>query len=114
MGADMVGYLLEIPIKLPRSVLKRAVKVVTTVHHMQEPTGPLPTFREAEELVRNLMDQWYPRGRDLAERTSPCRSKTHRLVFCGDMSWGDAPTGEAYQYFDELSERGLFDAFGIR
>ena len=117
MGADLIGYLVDVPKKLPKTVYARALKQVMTVRRNdgsdELDDEPLPNKQAADKIVRRLMNEWFPYGRDCAYRQSPVGSD-RLLVFCGDMSWGDTPDGHTYQYFEELDQRGLFTVFGIK
>ena len=59
------------------------------------------------------MEAWPPGGRDVSMRQDPDDAKTV-LVFAGEMTWGDSPSGYGYGYIHKLMSTGLGASVGVR
>lgn len=67
----------------------------------------------ARKKVKELIGDWPPRFCDSNVRTDP-DDPTQLLIFAGDMSWGDTPDGDGYNYLDALMMSGIADVLGVR
>lgn len=71
-----------------------------------------------EERVRQLVEKfksfWRDGGyRDTVWRVDPDDS-TRVLVFAGELSWGDEPSGAGYQLLKDADQYGILEVYGIR
>lgn len=65
-------------------------------------------------LVQEFVSWWEePSGRDRNCRIDPYNDK-RQIVFAGEMSWGDTPSGEGYTMINQAMALGIVDALGIR
>lgn len=69
--------------------------------------------REAVTAFMARMRHWPPGGRDVAQRNDPDVTDGI-LVFAGEMSWGDSPTGYGYGYLHDLVLSGVAADVGVR
>lgn len=70
--------------------------------------------RDAAADVDKFIHFWQVSGaRDVAYRIDP-DDQTQAIVFAGEMSWGDEPSGMGYEMLDEAKNIGLLEIFGIR
>jgi len=137
MGADMCGYIVKGPAKLPKNAVELAIKSLKAQRKrliagvrkcevcgqdMAEggtcSCGWPVIEKETTDygismLARNLVDAWAPTYRDCCSRKDPDDPK-QIIVFAGDMSWGDDPEGSGYQYLKELINSGIGEVLGIR
>ena len=64
----------------------------------------------AIELVDNLLYLWATgSARDCTYRDF----EEQRVMFCGEMSWGDEPDGHGYETLKHAQQLGLLGALGI-
>ena len=136
MGADLIGYLVTGPKRLPRGktyrqALKHAEAIIEQVRAAETEEGydrkKLPaTHRkmdsedldnildlDAEQVLDDLYALWDGMCRDASMRTNPDDPK-RVLVFAGELSWGDEPDGTGYLALRDAERLGLLDFFGIR
>ena len=137
MSADMTGYLLKGPAKLPKNAEKIAEKELLNLRKrlLKNPKvcgncgnkledgcpcycgwpviGKDATDGEIRSLAKELVEGWTPDNRDTASRLDPDNRKKV-IVFAGDMSWGDEPEGGGYQYLKKLCLSGVAEALKIR
>jgi len=71
------------------------------------------TDRHAFDAFMSTMAAWPPGGRDVAFRQDPDDRKS-LLVFAGEMTWGDTPSGCGYDYLNKLMSTGLGALLGVR
>lgn len=65
------------------------------------------------KLIKEYVDWWYScSGRDTAGRSDP-DDKNKKIVVCGDMSWGDAPTGYGYTLMSKAECFNIPENLGI-
>lgn len=70
--------------------------------------------RTAKAAVENLYNVWNNgTARDMAWRADP-DDEEQLMFFCGDMSWGDSPSGYAYRTITEARNLRLLKFFNIR
>ena len=78
--------------------------------------GVLPGGTDSTEaLARFLVRAWnelLPNARDVAFRQMP-GDETRRILFAGDMTWGDAPDGTGYALLRVMHGCGFAAAVGI-
>ena len=63
-------------------------------------------------IIEELFYVWSGAGRDLTYRRDPKNFK-RSVYMAGELSWGDEPSGFAYQTFKHADQAGLFDIYGI-
>jgi hypothetical protein len=67
-----------------------------------------------ERVVGEFVDWWtHMSGRDTSGRIDP-NNKRQQIVVCGDMSWGDVPSGEGYCQMQRAYWFGIPKVLGIR
>lgn len=132
MGADQIGFLVVGPDEISPKAVEKAAGILFRKQHddttcsycgdsvedgMCNGCGlHIPSFPSKEEAlayVQNLADQWPPDWRDCCVRSSPF-GKNKLLVYAGDMSGGDEPSGGGYEYLKFLLASGISGALGIR
>ena len=67
----------------------------------------------ADVLLKDFMEFWKDGARDADIREDP-DDKTSVMVFAGEGSWGDPPSGWGYGCLEAASMLGLFPIFNIR
>jgi len=137
MGADLIGYIVKGPAKLPKNAVKLAIKslkaqrkrLIAGVKECEVcgqdmvegetcscgwPVIEKDTTDEAiSELAKELVNEWPPTYRDCCSRQDPDDPK-QVIVFAGDMSWGDEPENAGYQYLKKLINSGIGEVLKIR
>jgi hypothetical protein len=136
MGADLIGYLVKGPAKIPESRIKAAVrkclkqrqtllddagKGANRGQRMDVALSATGEYFDPEEIpenpeaeIREFVDWWHGMGgRDTCCRTDPDNPR-EMLVFAGDMSWGDEPDGYGYQMLKRAHTWGVAEALGLR
>lgn len=136
MGADMVGFLVKGPAKIPAKRIAGAVRACRRLRQellaaadSPENAGnrcdaalsltgeyfdPADIPEDPEAEVRAFVDWWHrPEGRDICMRDDPDDPR-QRLVFAGEMSWGDEPCGYGYRRLKQALAWGFAKALGIR
>jgi hypothetical protein len=68
---------------------------------------------EPLDIVDDLFHVWEHGARDSHSRPDP-DDPEQRLMFAGELSWGDTPEGFGYKTLDAASALGLLDLFCIR
>jgi hypothetical protein len=64
--------------------------------------------------IRAFVDWWATTdGRDTCSRTDPDDPR-QKLVYAGEMSWGDEPQGLGYQMLKKAFAWGFAKALGVR
>ena len=136
MGADQIGYLVKGPLKIPARRIKAAVsackrwrrelldqagedaeedrrKEATYALTAQE-FDPLEIPEDPKEAIRRFVDWWNGmESWDTCSRTDPDQP-SQKLVYAGEMSWGDEPDGEGYRMLRRAFAWGFVDCLGIR
>lgn len=69
--------------------------------------------RDDFDTFMKEMEVWPPGARDVASRRDP-DDPDSVLVFAGEMSWGDSPSGYGYEYLNKLMTTGLGKLVGVR
>ncbi|MDP8218652.1 MAG: hypothetical protein P9M03_08000 [Candidatus Theseobacter exili] len=143
MGADMIGYLVKGPRKLPRNAVSLAEKELKALRERLKKNpkkcelcgsgldenkdgsktcdncdgwpiiSASSTNKEIKDIAKELAENWPVKGRDVCYRQDPDDPK-QIIVFAGDMSWGDPPEGTGYQYLKELTASGVDLVWKIR
>ena len=87
-----------------------------TIARALDTTGALPDGVDSTEaLARFLVRAWnelLPNARDVAFRQIP-GDETRRIIFAGDMTWGDEPDGTGYVLLRVMHGCGFAEASGI-
>jgi hypothetical protein len=65
------------------------------------------------KLLENFLELWDGGSRDSDSRTIPRDKLRRKVVFAGEMSWGDEPDGHGYQTLKHSDAAGLFTVYGI-
>lgn len=88
------------------------------VSRIQEEIGQLLNMagniddRTGEQIVREFIESWPPLFRDTAHVVDPdCPDKL--LVFAGERSWGDTPTGAGFQMLTQAAVLGIAPILGV-
>lgn len=134
MGANLVGFLMLGPVNLSMStktvseLIGEARKRIEQCKKFEESGNPkdMPDFLLYEEdaadlvglnpekVVRDFIKLWNDEeARDWISRRVTIDGKEYGAVFAGDMSWGDDPSGAAYQTIKPVSDLGMLSMFGI-
>jgi hypothetical protein len=142
MGADLVGYMLKGPRELDRDRFELARGIAANVigqagqaraaelageDFEREDFDALDNMLidldcdleniaelDPESALSDLVSVWEEGAeRDLTTRIDPDDDE-QRIVFAGEMSWGDEPEGFAYRTFRDADKLGMLDVFGIR
>jgi hypothetical protein len=136
MGAEQIGYLVKGPVKIQAGKIKAAVRAC--LRHRQSllaDTGKSATQSQRcdaalsatgewfdpqdipdnpEPIIREFVEWWHcVEGRDTCSRQDP-DDKRQKLVYAGEMSWGDEPQGYGYQKLKQAFAWGYAEALGIR
>ncbi len=65
--------------------------------------------------VEDFMEFWNdPEGRDVRDSVFDHYGVKFKVIFAGEMSWGDEPSGYGYQALKQAERLGLFKVFGIQ
>jgi hypothetical protein len=136
MGADQVGYLVKGPRRIAAGRIKAAVRAClrlrkqllaaaddpedensrrdAALHLTGEFFDPADIPENPEREIRAFVDWWRrPEGRDVCCRDDPDNPR-QTLVYAGEMSWGDEPSGYGYQMLKKALAWGFAEALGIR
>ena len=71
-------------------------------------------IKDTKKFVEGFMDFWdSPSFRDSTYRTYGKGKSQVKIVFAGEMSWGDEPQGLGYEILRMAGMSGLLDIFGI-
>ena len=74
------------------------------LEHMGKDLDDLPTMKQLNEFV-----EWWndgTPGRDVATRNHPTK-KGWLILWAGEMTWGDEPSGDGYSMLHGLGDWGL-------
>ena len=136
MGAEQVGYLVKGPIKIPARKIQAAIRACKRRRQellddvgegasrdercdaAQSSTGE---FFDPEDIpqnpqadIREFVDWWHTLDcRDACSRIDPDDPR-QKLVYAGEMSWGDEPEGRGYQMLKRAWAWGFTEALGLR
>lgn len=136
MGAEQVGFIVVGPVKIPAGRIKAAAKACSVQRRkllkLVAPDAPRYERRDAvlsetgedfnpadipenpEQDIRAFVDWWNSGGsRDTCSRQDPDNSR-QKIVYAGEMSWGDEPQGYGYQMLKKAFAWGVAEALGIR
>jgi hypothetical protein len=69
--------------------------------------------RSAEEVVQDFLDFWPENARDTVARPDP-DDPSQAVVFAGEGSWGDEPSGWGYRNLHAAYMLGILEPLGIR
>jgi hypothetical protein len=136
MGAELIGYVVKGPVKIQarritaaaraclrqrKALLGDAGKGAMRSERMdaaQSATGAyfdphdIPVNPKAE--IQAFVDWWVTLDSgDTCSRTDPDDPR-QKLVYAGDMSWGDEPEGTGYQMLKRAFAWGFAEALGVR
>lgn len=136
MSADQVGYLLVGPVTLSLSrktvsqIIKEAksrIEICRKVNNGTYEEKKLPEFLTYEEdalflstfhgedIVKDFINLWNKEGaKDMISRRVVLGGEEFGIVFCGEMTWGDEPTGTGYNTIRPVHDLGLLPLFGIK
>src|ERR1035437_6766363 len=119
MGADQVGYLVKGPVKIGAGKIKAAVRACRCLRRelladagedatpeersdaAESATGeffdPVDIQEQPESIIREFVDWWHNLdSRDACGRQDPDDPR-QKLVYAGELSWGDEPDGYGFQ-----------------
>lgn len=137
MGADLIGFLVKGPKNLDPKLKEAAIGLASNVigecllyvgtdrlndikFENDSPLKDLDTCDierisclDPEELIDSLLDVWAGNARDTACRLDP-DDPSQSILFTGEMTWGDEPSGYGYDTVRDAAHLGLFELFGIR
>lgn len=123
MGADQVGYLVRGPVKIAAGRIKLAVRACKRLRKQllsaadegrDDDVDPADIPEDPEQNIRTFVDWWHCIDtRDACCRLDPDDPR-QQLVYAGEMSWGDEPTGDGYQKLKEAFAWGYAEALGVR
>ena len=136
MGAEQTGYLVKGPMKIATGRIKAAVRAcrqrrqallddagkgagrgercdaaLSATGQMFDPED-IP--RNPRAVIREFVAWWATTdGRDTCSRQDPDDAR-QKLVYAGEMSWGDDPDGHGYRMLQRAFAWGFAEALGIR
>ena len=136
MGADQIGYLVKGPRKInparikaaARACLKTRAAILKDVSDnanrgerqeaayalTSEYFDPEDIPENPEQAIREWIEWWtHQDSRDTCSRSDPDNPR-QQLVYAGEMSWGDEPSGRGYQMLKKAFAWGFAEALGIR
>ena len=136
MGAEQVGYLVKGPIRIPAGKIKAAVAAckrqrqallkdagegATRGERSDAALSATGEFFDPEDIPKNpssairaFVAWWHcTEGRDTCSRVDTDDPR-QKLVYAGEMSWGDEPEGHGYQMLKRAFAWGFAEALGIR
>ena len=68
---------------------------------------------QPEKLVEEFLELWHGGSRDSDSRAIPKDKLKRKVVFTGDMSWGDEPDGYGFTMLKRADQSGLLDIYGV-
>lgn len=141
MGADLIGYMYIGPAEISEErqqqalgylnelsqEIKKAIDTQTVPEQLKElaqnkvcdtdDTEEVLDYLEncislddPQSTLDDILTVWHNGARDVVSRFI---DKERRVVFAGDMSWGDSPQGFGYQILDLVSDTGLDGILGL-
>lgn len=143
MGADMIGYTVFGPIKIKlgsrqkKRIASKMQEILDILDDLDSSDDAnllviekyrlneddllscsMPDGIETPEaFVDAFISFWNNEsGRDVAARHLPKSVDPDvkwKVLFAGDMSWGDTPTGYGFHMFDTMNAFNLWDDFGV-
>ena len=136
MGAEQFGYLVKGPVKIAAGRIKIAVRAClrrrgdllkdagdgasrgerydASLSATGEYFDPEDIPENPEPVIREFVEWWeHSEGRDTCSRQDPDDPR-QKLVYAGDMSWGDEPDGYGYQKLKQAIAWGYAEALGVR
>ena len=136
MGAEQIGYLVKGPINITAGRIKAAVndcrrqrrellaladkdaerheRMDAALSDTGEYFDPADIPENPEPDISAFVEWWHATdSRDTCYRSDPDNRK-QKLVYAGDMSWGDEPDGRGYQALKRAFAWGFAEALGIR
>lgn len=132
MGADLIGYLVLGPRQIERSTAD--FEAFFDQHKSrfedaapEDPDVIVPCDTEQWEAESHALSReafvkgceafvefWnFNNSRDCASRALPGAEDTRKVMFAGDMSWGDTPEGHGYQCFEFVEKFDLYEFFDL-
>jgi hypothetical protein len=60
-------------------------------------------YENGEDFIQNLISVWRGSGRDVSARYATVGGETISIVFAGERTWGDSPSGAGYSLFRSIS-----------
>jgi hypothetical protein len=71
-------------------------------------------YENGEDFIQNLISVWRGSGRDVSARYATVGGETISIVFAGERTWGDSPSGAGYSLFRSISGiPGMEDLLGL-
>lgn len=136
MGADQVGYLVKGPMKMQarrivsavracqqqrKALLEDAGESATRDERMDAALSATGEYFDPADIpenpvkdIRAFVDWWHTLdSRDACSRTDPDNPR-QKLVYAGEMSWGDEPNGAGFQMLKRAFAWGFSEALGVR
>ena len=136
MGQEQIGFLVKGPAKISAGSINVAVRACKRMRQSlhadagdganvgercyaaQSATGhyfdPEDIPQDPEATIREFVDWWHAIAScDTCERQDPDDAR-QKLVYAGDMSWGDDPDGHGYQMLKRAFAWGFAEALGVR
>jgi hypothetical protein len=136
MGAEQIGWLCKGPVKIPAGKVKAAIKAcLQRRQELLDDAGadatrdercdaaesatdvsfdPLDIPENPEKEIRAFVEWWHELdSRDTCSRADPDDS-LQKIVYAGEMTWGDEPHGYGYQKLKQAMAWGFVKALGIR
>lgn len=121
MGADQIGYLVKGPTRIPAGRLKAAVRACKRLRQeLMRDAGagtdvdPRDIPEDPEAAIREFVEWWRVLDcRDTCSRPDPDDPR-QKIVYAGEMSWGDEPDGYGYRMLKRAFTWGFAEALGIR
>ncbi|MCC6681644.1 MAG: hypothetical protein IT445_12145 [Phycisphaeraceae bacterium] len=81
------------------------------IEHLLDTVGDV-TDLTGEQVVKAFIEFWPPHFRDTAHVVDPdCPDKL--IVFAGEHSWGDTPTGAGFQLLNQAGILGFAAVLGV-
>lgn len=136
MGADLIGYVVKGPVKMQARRIKAAVRAclrqrktlmgdagkgATRSERMDAAQSATGEYFDPQDIpvspakdIRAFVDWWVTLdSRDTCSRTDPDDPR-QKLVYAGEMSWGDEPEGTGYQMLKRAFAWGFAETLGVR
>lgn len=136
MGAEQVGYLVKGPVNIARDRIDAAVRACqrrrkSLLEDAGERAGrgarcdaawsATGALFDPEDIPKNPKPAicefvaWWATtdGRDTCSRQDPDDAR-QKLVYAGEMSWGDEPEGYGYRMLKQAFAWGFAKALGVR
>ena len=136
MGAEQIGYLVKGPLRISERRIPAAVQACRQRKAALLQAGgpdadewdrsqaalavtdacfdPENIPEDPSPVIREFLDWWATlNARDTCSRWDPDDPR-QQLVYAGEMTWGDEPTGHGYEMIQRALAWGFADALGVR